>query len=195
MKELLYILRLFKEQVIYFHKEVALDVISLKNIINPKAVIPAITTFFLALNTPEILLVVFLFFYFLDFFTGIIASRYEMKKNPEVAAERKGRKGGLYWVESERVVRGIVKLIIYSQILIIAGIASRLLENKYFILHSSFIPLSLFEIMICLCIIAEFVSNLENGKRVGFDIIKTIQDTIKKVWNIIKLIKTGKTNE
>ena len=60
---------------------------------------------------------------------------------------------------------------------------------------SSFIPLSLFEIMICLCIIAEFVSNLENGKRVGFDIIKTIQDTIKKVWNITKLIKTGKSDE
>ena len=37
-----------------------------------------------------------------------------MKKNPEVVTERKGRKGGLYWIESERVVRGIVKLIIYS---------------------------------------------------------------------------------
>lgn len=192
MKE---ILTLLKVQLIEIHENVVVDILTLKNVITPSAIFPLILSSVLAIKFSNLLILFFLIFYILDFITGILATIVQLKKDPEKHAEmieRKKRKGMPYWVESDRIVRGCVKMIIYIQLLILSYIVTAAINNKQLQLHESVIPLSIFEIMLVLCITAEFVSNLENSKRAGFDIIQLLSDGFSKFWRIFRVIKTGK---
>lgn len=163
-----------------------------KNVFKPLAIIPLAISSFIAVNVSHLLLLTFVVFYLLDFVTGTFATRVEIKKDPEKYKALKERKGKAYWIESERIVRGIVKAIIYLQLIILAAVATKLLGQKYFQLHPTLIPLSLFQLLLILCITAEFVSNLENAKRAGFDVVGLLANWIKKIWSLTRLIKTGK---
>jgi hypothetical protein len=180
-----------KTQLLEFHG-IASDIFTFKNVFTPSAIVPLIFSGILALNFSNLLLLFFLIFYFLDFATGILATTIEIKNNPDKYAELKERKGKVYWIESERIVRGIVKMVIYIQLILLSNLITVAIDNKQFQLHQSVIPLSIYEIMLCLCITAEFVSNLENSKRAGFDIIQLLSDGFSKFWRIFRVIKTGK---
>lgn len=192
MKE---ILILIKNHLIDLHENIVVDILTMKNVITPSAIFPLIFSSLLAIKFSNLLILFFMIFYVLDFITGILATIVEIKKHPEKHAKRiemRKRKGLPYWVESDRIVRGCVKMIIYIQLLILSYIVTTAINNKQFQLHQSVMPLSVFELMLVLCITAEFVSNLENSKRADFDIIQLLSDGLSKFWRIFRVIKTGK---
>lgn len=172
----------FKEQIADFHN-VAVDIITLKNVINPKGIMILAISFFTALKLSDLLFVIFISFYLLDFGTGMIASRIEAKEK-EVQPP--------YWIESGKIMRGIIKLVVYLQIILLSFVAEKMIVKTEFVLHDSMLPLSLTQIVLCVCITSEFVSNLENAKRSHFDIIGSLQNFIKTIWKTINNIKTGK---
>lgn len=174
--------QIFKEQIADFHN-VALDVITLKNVIQPKGLVVLSISFLTAMKLSDLLFVIFVAFYLLDFFSGSIASRIEDKE--------KGIES-VYWVKSDKIMRGIIKFVVYLQIIILSMVAQKMIVNPEFVIHSSLMPLSLIQITLCVCITSEFVSNLENAKRSHFDLIGGLQGFIKTIWKIIRNIKTGK---
>lgn len=184
-----------KAQISEYHTEVAYNVLTLKNVFDLRAIIPLIITFFLAMKVWQLLAFTGVAFYFLDFITGALATQSEYKKSPEKYEEAVKRKGKLYWVESDRIVRGIVKGSIYFVIIITSVVLTVLLNNKAFELHATIIPLSPFEISLILINVSEMVSNLENGKRAGFDLVGKIKNFFLMIWNIKNVIKTGKDDE
>lgn len=175
-----------------YHNEVVLNIITFKNVFDLRAIPAIILGYFLALNFSQMLLTAFLLFYVMDYATGILATIIELKKEPEKLAERRERKPKGYWIESDRIIRGIVKMLIYLQILMFTYVFTFILKSKEIAIHSSIIDLNLIQIVLILCIASEFVSNLENAKRAGFDVVGIIGIGIKKVWNIKNLINTGK---
>lgn len=175
-----------------YHNEVVLNIITFKNVFDLRAIPAIILGYFLALNFSQMLLTAFLLFYAMDYATGILATIIELKNEPEKLAERRERKPKGYWIESDRIIRGIVKMLIYLQILMFTYVFTFILKAKEIAIHSSIIDLNLIQIVLILCIASEFVSNLENAKRAGFDVVGIISIGIKKVWNIKNLIKTGK---
>lgn len=181
-----------QEQISEYHTEVAYNVLTLKNVFDIRAIIPLIASFFVALNFWQILAITAVIFYSMDYLTGALATQIEYRRSPEKFENAKKRKGKLYWVESDRIVRGIVKGSIYFIIIIASVILTMLLKDKHFHLHASILPLSPFEMSLILINVSEIVSNLENGKRAGFDVYGMAVKAIKKVWNIRNLIKTGK---
>lgn len=185
-------INLVREQLLDFHHDIVVNILTFKNLFTYQAIIPLTLSSLVAVKFSNLLIFFFFVFYLLDFITGTFATRVEIKKDPDKYERLKERKGRAYWIESERIVRGIVKMIIYIQLIILAGLATLLFENRYFKIHESLIPISIFELMLVLCITAEFVSNLENSKRAGFDVIDLISKGIKNIWSITKLIKTGK---
>lgn len=186
------ILLLLKHQILEYHTEVAYNVLTLKNVFDFRAIIPLIISFFVALHFWQLLALTAVVFYFMDYLTGALATQIEYKQYPEKFELAKKRKGRLYWVESDRIVRGIVKGSIYFIVIISSIILTVLLKDKHFQFHESVLPLSPLELSLILINVAEIVSNLENGKRAGFDVYGMTIKTIKKVWNIRNLIKTGK---
>lgn len=185
-------INLVREQLLDFHHNIAVDILTFKNLFTYQAIIPLMLSSLVAVKFSNLLIFFFFIFYLLDFITGIFATRVEIKKDPRKYETLRERKGRAYWIESERIVRGIVKMIVYIQLIILAGLATLLFEDKYFKIHESLIPISIFQLMLVLCITAEFVSNLENSKRAGFDVIDLVSKGIKNIWSITKLIKTGK---
>ncbi len=181
-----------KEQVLDYHTDVAHNVLSLKNIFDLRAIIPLILSFLMALHFWQLLALSATFFYFLDYLTGGLATQIEYKSNPEKYKESVKRKGKLYWLESDRIVRGIVKASIYLIIITVSVLLTVLLKDKQFQFHDGIIPLTPFEISLILINVSEIVSNLENSKRAGFDLVGGLEKGIKKFWNIRSLIKTGK---
>lgn len=186
------LIKQFKLQLLEYHNDVVVNILTFKNLFDVRAIPALIASVFLALNFSEMLFSIFLFFYLLDYPTGILASIVELKKNPEKLAEKRERKTKGYWIESDRIIRGIVKAIIYIQVISLAYIATEMLNVKEIVVHSSISALTPIQILLIICIASEFVSNLENGKRAGFDLIGIITTGIKKIWNIRTLIKTGK---
>lgn len=172
----------FKVQIQEFH-DVAMNVITLKNIMSPRGLIIFIMTLISSLKLSHLLFGAFLMFYLLDFVTGAIASRIE--------AQEKGSKP-LYWIQSGKIMRGIIKFVVYIQIIVGSYILQRIFVDSTLLLHSKIIPLSIVEVALCVCVASEFVSNLENSKRAKFDIIAGIQGFFKSIWSLINTIKSGK---
>lgn len=172
----------FKVQIQEFH-DVAMNVITLKNIMSPRGLIIFIMTLISSLKLSHLLLGAFICFYLFDFVTGTIASRIESKKE---------QKETLYWIQSGKIMRGIIKFVVYIQILVFSLILEKMLINSTFTLHSSLIPLTIFQIALCVCVASEFVSNLENAKRAEFDLIAMFKGFIKSIWSLIATAKNGK---
>lgn len=187
------IIESFKTIISQYHNEVVVDVLTFKNLFHSLKSIPALMFgFYIALNLSELLVTVFIAFYFLDFFTGILATMVEIKKAPELFKERSTRKPKGYWVESDRIIRGIVKAVVYLQIIGLTLVITSVLKVQDYELHGLLIPLTPIQIVLVLCTSSEFVSNLENSKRAGFDIIGMLGNGAKNLWNLRSLIKTGK---
>lgn len=161
---------------------VAIDVITMKNLASYKGLLVLSFTFLLTLNLSHLLFLIFLTFYFLDFATGIFASKIEAKKQG---------KEQLYWIESSKVFRGVVKFLVYLQIISLTLALQKMLLDSEFIIHSKLIPLSPLQLVLCVCIASEFISNLENAKRCGIDFIGNFTNFAKSIWNLIKAIKNN----
>jgi len=172
-----------------FHHEVVYNVLTFKNLLDWRSLPALIVGFWLALSLSELLFTVFIIFYLLDYVTGIIASVVELRKNPLRLERRKRRKGRLYWVSSSRLIRGLVKLLVYFQLILVVVVLSHLLHFKEIVLHEKIIPLTPLQVLLVLCIASELVSNLENAKRSGFDLVGMAKQTIIKITELKNLTK------
>jgi len=175
-----------------FHQDVVYSILTLKNVFDLRSLPAIVCGFWLALSLSELLFTVFVVFYLLDYLTGIIASVVELRKNPLQLARRKRRKGNLYWIESQKIIRGLVKLLIYFQLLVAVWVLTYILDFEEFVLHEKVIPLTPVQVLLVLCIASELVSNLENVKRSGFDLVAVFTDTIKRLLSIKNIIKNDK---
>lgn len=68
-------------------------------------------------------------FYLLDFATGTIAFKVEAKEK-----ENKS----IYWVESGKIMRGIIKLVVYFQIILLSFVAEKILVKSEFVVQTVF---------------------------------------------------------
>jgi len=75
---------------------------------------------------------------------------------------------------------------------LVVVVLSHLLHFKEIVLHEKIIPLTPLQVLLVLCIASELVSNLENAKRSGLDIVKVFTDTIKQLFSIRNIIKNDK---
>jgi len=161
-------------------RDVVYSVLTFKNLLDWRSLPALIVGFWLALSLSELLFTVFITFYLLDYLTGIIASVVELRKNPLKLERRKRRKGRLYWISSSRLVRGLVKLLVYFQLLLVVVVLTHILDFREFVLHPKIIPLTPMQVLLVLFIASEFVSNLENAKRSGFDLVKLSKEAVLK---------------
>jgi|GEM_PF-6838006 len=167
-----------------FHQEVVYSVLTFKNLLDFRAVPMLVIGCFLALSLSELLFTVFLIFYLLDYVTGILASVVELKKNPLQFVRTKRKKGKMYWVSSSSLMRGLVKLLVYFQLLLVVWVFTYLLDFEYIRLHQKIIPLTPLQVLLVLFIASELVSNLENCKRAGFDLVGLIKEWVVKVLEL-----------
>jgi len=170
-----------------FHHQVVYNVLTFKNLLDFRALPMLVIGCFIALSLSEILFTVFIIFYLLDYATGILASVVELRKNPLQLARRKLRKGKLYWIESQKIIRGLVKLLIYFQLMLAVWVLTYILDFKEFVLHEKIIPLTPVQVLLVLCIASELVSNLENAKRSGFDLVGLTKKWVIKVLDFKSL--------
>jgi len=164
-----------------FHHEIVYNILTLKNVFDWRSVPALVCGFWVALSLSEMLFTVFIVLYLLDYLTGILASVIELKKNPLKLERRRQRKGRMYWVSSSRLIRGLVKLLVYLQLILVVSVLTHILNFGEIVLHERVIPLTPVQVLLVLCIASEFVSNLENAKRSGFDVVKLFKETISQL--------------
>jgi len=175
-----------------FHQEVVYNVLTFRNILDWRSLPALVVGFWLALSLSELLFTVFVIFYLLDYLTGILASIVELRKNPLKLERRRRRKGRLYWIESGKLIRGLVKMLVYMQLILAVVVLTYILDLEHIVLHERIIPLTPLQVLLVLFIASEFVSNLENAKRSGFDIVKITKDVIVKVLDLKNVLNGEK---
>lgn len=178
---------LFRIEIKEFHN-VALDVITLKNLFSLKGFVVLLLTLISSAKLHNLLLIIFVFLYLMDFCTGVLASVIESNGKPKDENKR------LFWLDSKKIMRGVVKLLVYLQIITLSFVTQKMLVKPNFVIHELFLPLSVVELTLSVCIASEFVSNLENAKRAGFDIVSKLTDIWVQVCGVVTSIK-GKRNE
>ena len=151
-----------------------------KTPIGVSLIIPSISL--ALLSNLQLILLLMLIAYIVDFGTGILASWIEHKKGNE--------KLKVYFIESEKLRKSVVKAICYM--LFIAGVY--LFEKAFFIKSIAITSVSDKELTITSIAVAfsfaiEFFSILENLKRSGFDIIGQFKNGAKKIHSLIKSVK------
>jgi len=182
------ILQHFTESIKEFHQEIVYNVLTLKNVFDWRSLPALVGGFWLALSLSELLFTVFVIFYLLDYLTGILASIVELRKNPLKLERRKRRKGNMYWIESGKLIRGLVKMLVYLQLILAVVVLTYILDLEHIVLHERIIPLTPLQVLLVLFIASEFVSNLENAKRSGFDLVKITKDMVIKFLDFKKLL-------
>jgi len=173
----------FLDSIKEFHRDVVYDVLRLKNVFDWRSLPALFGGFWVALSLSELLFSVFIVLYLLDYVSGILASVVELRKNPIRMERRKKRKGRMYWIESGKLIRGLVKLLVYFQLILVVSVLTHLLNFKEIVFDERIIPLTPLQVLLVLCIASEFVSNLENAKRSGFDIIQIF----RKIFTQLKI--------
>jgi phage-related holin len=134
------------------------------------------------LSNLQIILLLMLIAYIVDFLTGILASWMEHKKGNE--------KIKVYFIESAKLRKSVIKAICYM--LFIAGVY--LFEKAFFIKTIAITSISdkeltITSIAVVFCFVIEFFSILENLKRSGFDLIGQFKGGAKKIHSLIKSVK------
>lgn len=129
----------------------------------------------------KMILFFFIFFLLLDYGTGIFASWVEHKKS--------GNKAEVFVVRSEKLRSSFTKVIGYCIIITFSLFLNHVFIKDDIIIMGATPPLSLVEIALSGCCAIEFLSNLENLKRSGFDIIGKLSNGFKTVWSLIRQAK------
>lgn len=129
----------------------------------------------------KMILFFFISFLLLDYATGIFASWVEHKKS--------GNKTEVFFIKSERLRDSFTKVIGYCLIITFALFLNHVFIKEDIVIMGITPPLSLVEIALSGCCAIEFLSNLENLKRSGFDIVGKVSNGSKTIWGLIKDIK------
>lgn len=134
------------------------------------------------LSNLQLILLLMLIAYIVDFATGILASWIEYKKSNE--------KIKVYLIESTKLRKSVIKAVSYM--LFIAGVY--LFEKAFFIKTIAITSVSdkeltITSIAVAFCFAIEFFSILENLKRSGFDLIGQFKSGAKKIHSLIKSAK------
>jgi|GEM_PF-1433035 len=133
-----------------FHQEVVYNVLTFRNILDWRSLPALVGCFWLALSLSELLFTVFVIFYLLDYLTGIFASIVELRKNPLKLERRRKRKGKMYWIESGKLIRGLVKMLVYLQLILAVVVLTYILDLEHIVLHERIIPLTPSDIFLSL---------------------------------------------
>lgn len=125
--------------------------------------------------------VLFSFFFtmlFLDYVTGILASWVESDGKHKV-----------FLIESKRLRESCVKVCGYMILIICSWFVTILIYPNDVNLFGILNGFNLLELTLIMSIAIESFSNLENVKRMGFDVIGKIKDGASKIHDLIKSIK------
>lgn len=125
--------------------------------------------------------VLFSFFFtmlFLDYVTGILASWVESNGKHKV-----------FLIESKRLRESCVKVCGYMILIICSWFVTILIYPNDVNLFGILNGFNLLELTLIMSIAIESFSNLENVKRMGFDVIGKIKDGASKIHDLIKSIK------
>lgn len=174
----------FFSQIIDFHL-IAFDVLSLKNLRSEEGLIIFLITIIVGMNLTSKLLFIFLVFYLLDFATGFLASKVELERRKQVGDDSDSP----YLIQSSKLIRGGVKFSAYCIIFILSYIVELLLVSPVVSFHPTIIDITPTQVGLLVGIASEVVSNFENTKRAGFDIIGSITQFPKHVWKIINAVR------
>lgn len=149
-----------------------------------KGVILFIISTIVAMNSLQQALMVLGIIIIVDYATGIFASWMEHKREKTPIK--------VYFFESKKTRSSILKVAGYSFfILSVWAISSIFFDQKIDLIYSSK-QFSIVELTAGICIANEAWSVIENFKRAGWDLIGSITNASKKIWETIKTIKTGK---
>ena len=116
---------------------------------------------------------------FADYVTGFIASYIEDRE--------KGTK--VYFLESSRLRASGVKVIGYFLVIVLTWFVSRFIYTENIRLFGVIREFNIHQLGLIMCIGIEFWSNIENVKRSGFDIVGKFESIVKKIWDLIKLVR------
>jgi len=125
--------------------------------------------------------------FMVDFITGCIASWIEHK-----ASDNKVK---VYFIESAKIRKSIVKACGYMVFIFLAWVLTILYFDKIINIPYSTKDLTIVQIIIGICVAIEAWSNVENFKRMGFDMVGKITSLAKAGWELFRTIKTGKNEE
>lgn len=132
-------------------------------------------------SNAKVILFFFVSFLLLDYATGIFASWVEHKKS--------GNKATVFVIESEKLRASFTKVIGYCLIITFSLFLNHVFFKESIIIFGVTPPLTLVEIALSGCCAIEFLSNIENLKRSGFDIIGKLSNGFKTVWSLIRQAK------
>ena len=194
MKKLYYILQVnlpeIKSQVMDFH-QIAIDVLTCKHLRTSTGLTTLVLTLFIGMSLTSQLFGIFFIFYFIDFLTGFLASKVQLEKKK---AENPDMETPPYLVQSNKIIRGLVKLSAYFIIFGLGYIVELILKTPNVNIHSSIVELTPLQVAVIIAISSEVVSNFENSKKAGFDVIGNILKFLRTSWKIFSTIK-NKTDE
>ena len=139
---------------------------------------------FSLLLTPNSKMILFFFISFLlcDYVTGIIASWMEFKAG-------KRESDGVYFLSSKRLRESGVKVLGYCLVITFAVFLNQVFFPSGVVLFGVTAPLTVVEIALSGCTAIEFLSNLENMKRAGFDVVGKLSSGFKTVWGLVRQAK------
>lgn len=138
----------------------------------------------IGLSTEGKALLALAIFFILDFITGTWASWAEFKKTKE--------KPKVYFIESGKLRQSIAKAVGYFLFIAGSWVMTILYFSGQFELPLGSAKHTVMSLVIGSCIAIELWSNIENIKRLGFDIIGRIETIAKKVWSLKKILKNEK---
>jgi hypothetical protein len=174
-----------KAQLLDFH-DIAFDVLSFKNLRSWAGMLSLTIAFYLGLSLTGQLIGIFFIFYFLDFFTGFLASKVQLEKKK---AANPNLESPPYLIQSNKIIRGGVKLSAYLVIFLLGYFIELIVKSPNVNLHSSIIELTPLQIAVIVAIASEVVSNFENSKTAGLDIIGGLTGFAKTIWRLFNAIK------
>lgn len=147
------------------------------------AVILGISLIF-ASDNMQVLFGLFIFFFLTDWITGVWASWIERDKDDKPKE---------YHIDSERARKTIAaKLFLYGIVFVFGWGATKIFWQNGITFWGVSAPLSPLEIATAICMTIEFWSNLENGKRIGFDVIGMVRGAAKTLWGAYNSVSKGK---
>lgn len=116
-----------------------------------------------------------------DYITGIMASYIEDRKANVVPK--------VYFAESQRLRESGVKIVGYLLLIILSWFVSKYIYTDKIRLFGVIREFDALQLTLIISSSIEFLSNLENLKRAGFDIIGKISEGAKRIHVLIKDIK------
>ena len=114
----------------------------------------------------------------LDYITGIMAAYIESDGKYKV-----------YFIESKKIRESGVKIVGYMLLVICSWFITKFIYTDNISLFGILREFNILQLTLIICSSIEAFSNLENLKRMGFDVIGKVKDSSNKVWEIIRSVK------